>query len=131
MFALAFWFGLGAAVGFHLLLWPKTLARVVDGNLELYPGTLFRNRKQLVVPLRDIADFEVRSVADGDGTIWLLSLYLSSPHSIPESARTWIKASLSKQLASRINDTTIHWSLTWPAGGASGAEEKLRKLTNR
>jgi len=125
---LSLWFGLGAAVGVYLLLNPKTLVRVNNDNLELYPGSLFRNKKQIEIPMQEIEGFDVKTVSDGDGNTWLLSLYLRNPQPITEEAMRWIKASVPKICRDQASDTTILWSLTWPEGGVRGAQNKMKKL---
>jgi len=128
---LSLWFALGAAVGVYLLLNPMTLVRVNNGKLELYPGSLFRNKKQIEIPMQEIEGFDVKTVADGDGNTWLLSLYLRNPQPITEEAMKWIKASVPKTYRDQASDTTILWSLTWPEGGAQGAQNKMEKITKR
>ncbi|BDS07772.1 hypothetical protein NT6N_28120 [Oceaniferula spumae] len=125
---LAFVFGLGAAVGLNLLLHPKTLVSVNDNVLELYSGSLFRNNKLIVVPLDNLARFEVRTVTDLDGSSWILSLYLYQEQSISKEAKDWIASTVPDSVTRQASDTTIHWSLTWPEGGVKGAEQKLREL---
>lgn len=125
----ALWFGLGATVGIYLLFNPKTLVRVEDENLELFPGSLFRNKKQIVVPLENIESFQVRTISDTEGSSCILSLYLREPQMFSREAMAWIRTSLPKSDSIPARDTTIHWSLTWPKGGSKGAEKKLEELT--
>ena len=121
-------FGLGAFVGLYLLINPRTLVRVNDGMLELYPGSLGSNRKQIAIPLEKIVGFEVRIASDGDGSIWLLSLYLQEPQNISEKAQGWIRASIPKRFIDQAQETTILWNLSWPAGGSRGARKKINNL---
>lgn len=121
-------FGLGAAVGFYLILNPPTLVRVNHGLLELYPGSLFRNTPKIALPLNRIEHFEVQSISDDDGNTWLLSLHLREPHPIPETAKAWVKSIVPKDILKQTDDTTIHWCLSWPEGGTQGAQTRLKKL---
>ncbi|YCM43712.1 hypothetical protein V2O64_20615 [Verrucomicrobiaceae bacterium 227] len=125
----ALWFGLGAAVGIYLLLNPKTLVRLDGTNLELYPGSLLRNKKQIIVPLQNIESFQVRTISSTEGYSCILSLCLHETQMISSKAEAWIRTSVSQSSSTPASDTTIHWSLTWPEGGAKGAEKKLQKLT--
>ena len=122
-------FGFGAFVGVNLILHPRILVRANHGFLELYPGTLFSNRKQIEIPLVEIEGFRVRTIQDGDGTCWLLSLFLRNPLTLSQQAQRWIETSVPKNLRDQAGETTILWTLTWPAGGVRGAQEKMEKLT--
>ncbi len=123
-------FGLGAAVGIYLLLNPRILVSVNGGMLELYPGRLGSNKRQIAVPLEDIEGFEVKAITDRDGTSWLLSLHVREPQSISEEAQSWINASVPKAIRDQANDRTILWSLAWPEGGVRGARTKMKELTS-
>jgi len=124
-------FGLGAAVGLYLLLNPRTLVSVNEGVLELYPGSLGSNRRQIAVPLEQIEGYDVRTVSDGDGSSWLLSLYMREPINTSDEARRWINANVPKQIRDQADDSTILWSLAWPEGGIRGAQTKMKMLTSR
>jgi len=130
VFLLSFCFGLGVILGVHLIVRPKTLVRVSKGIIELYPGSLFVNKKQIEVPLHEIEGFEVKTVSDGDGKSWLLSLYLSAPPTITTEANCWINTNVPKSVRDESNGKTILWSLSWPEGGVRGAREKIKK-TNK
>ncbi len=129
-FLLALFFGFGTFVGVYLLIKPPILVRANDGVLELYPGSLFSNRKQIEVPLMEIEGFNVRAIDDGDGTCWLLSLSLRTRQNITQEAQRWIDTSVPRKLRDQASDTTLLWILTWPEGGVRGAQKKMNKLTN-
>lgn len=122
-------FGLGAAIGIHLLVHPRLLVSVKHDMLGLYPGSLFRNRRQVELPLEEIEGFEVRSVSDGDGTSWLLTLHMRVPQRVSEDAQRWINATVPKSFRDQASATTIHWILSWPEGGVAGARSTMRQLT--
>ncbi|MBL9159407.1 MAG: hypothetical protein JNJ70_18125 [Verrucomicrobiales bacterium] len=122
-------FAAGMGVGAHLIFKPPVLVGVKDGMLELYAGSLGSNKKQIEIPLDEIEGFEVRRVSTGDGFCWLLSLELRTPQKIPEQAQRWIDSCVPEELMIKTGKTTIHWGLSWPAGGVAGAKEKLRQLT--
>ncbi len=125
-------FGLGAAVGIHLLLNPRILVTVNGGLLELYPGGLGSNKRQIAVPVEEIESFEVMTVTDDEpGFCWLLLLHMREPQSISEEAQHWITATVPKQIRDQANDRTILWSLAWPEGGVRGAQAKMKELTSR
>lgn len=124
-------FAVGMGVGANLIFKPPVLVGVKDGMLELYPGSLGSNKKQIEIPLNEIEGFEVRHVSTGDGFSWLLSLELRTPQKIPEQAQRWIDSCVPAEIRAQTSKTTIHWGLSWPAGGVRGAKEKLRQLTSR
>jgi len=124
-------FGLGAAIGIYLLLNPRILVTVNEGMLELYPGSMGSNERQITIPLENIEGFEVRTITDGDGSSWLLSLRVREPQSISEQAQRWINANVPKSIRDQANDRTILWSLAWPEGGVRGAQSKMKELTSR
>lgn len=121
-------FGLGALLGLHLILKPLTLVRVHKGHLELYPGSLFVNRKQVEIPLDEITRFEVRTVNDCDGSSWVLFLHLHHRPDLTAEAQRWIKQGIPTKVREEADETTLLWSLTWPAGGTKGARHQLQKL---
>jgi hypothetical protein len=127
--ALLFAAGLGA--GLHLILRPPVLVCVNNGMLELYPGSIGSNTRQIEIPLHEIEGFEVKTVGHSDGFSWLLSLKLCNPQKIPEEAQRWIEVSVPKDIRAQTSNTTIHWGLSWPSGGVKGANEKLQQLTSR
>lgn len=132
----AFWllsafFGFGAFIGFHLILRPRTLVKVNEGMLELYPGCLGHNTRQISIPLEQVEGFDVKTVPHGDGSTWLLSLYVREAQNVSEEARRWIRANVPKEIRDQSSDTTILWSLTWPEGGIRGAHDKMKQLTSR
>lgn len=127
---LALLFAVGVGVGLKLIFNPPILVSVNNGMLELYPGSLGSNAKQLEIPLEEIQGFEVKSVNIGDGFSWLLLLHLSRPPKIPAQAQRWIDAAVPKEAQAEANEATLLWGLSWPEGGVKGANEKMKMLTS-
>lgn len=127
----SFFFAIGSAVGLNLLRNPKLLVRIEEEKMELYPGSLFGNTKQIEVLLEDIDDLEVRSISDNEGTSWFLTLHLNTTQDLSEAAKKWIQTSTRFSKLENAPDNVLHWSLSWPEGGVKQTEQKLKMLTRR
>lgn len=126
-------FILGLAAGISLLIRPKVLVRVINSQMELFPGSLWGNSCQVRVPLQDIDDIEVKKIAVNGGMSWALTLNLNKEQNLSESAIKWIltftrNSELKNSLPNRLR---LHWPLSWPEGGSTKSEQKLKMLTSR
>lgn len=125
----ACFFALGAVTGIKLLIRPIMLVRIKDGKLELFNGSLFGNKPEVIVRLEDSEFFEIRRVDIGDGNSWFLMLHVTKPQELSEVAKSRFRAYEKYGILTDKSDRRITWDLGDPEGGIKKAEQRLRDLT--
>lgn len=96
--------------------------------MELYPGSLFGNTKQVEIPLENIDDLEVRTISVNGRISWFLTLHLNKSQELSDSAKKWIQTSTRFSMLEDAPENILHWSLSWPEGGVKQTDQKLKML---
>ncbi len=124
-------FSLGAAIGITQLVKPPILVRVINRNLELYPGTVWSNKLQISVPIDDIDSLQVKRIQIHENFTWFLTLNLNRPQSLSKSAKRWVKAHTNHSELANDGELTLHWLLSWPEDNVENVQQKLKMLIGK